>query len=52
MHLYLRLLKDELDMLWKTPPLTWDAYTRDYFYMRAALLTTVTDYPGYAYVSA
>ncbi|KAK1667079.1 hypothetical protein QYE76_055238 [Lolium multiflorum] len=52
MHLYLGLLKEELDTLWKTPPRTWDAYTRTYFDMRAALITTVTDYPGYAYVSA
>ena len=52
MHLYLGLLKEELDTLWKTPPLTWDAYSGEYFHMRAALLTTVTDYPGYAYVSA
>ena len=51
-HLYLGLLKEELDTLWKTPPRTWDAYTRDYFDMRAALLTTVQDYPGYSYVSA
>ncbi|KAK1613676.1 hypothetical protein QYE76_019193 [Lolium multiflorum] len=52
MHLYLGLLKEELDTLWKTPPRTWDAYTRTYFDMRATLITTVTDYPGYAYVSA
>ncbi|KAK1650198.1 hypothetical protein QYE76_068003 [Lolium multiflorum] len=34
-----------------TPAPTWDAYKRDYFPLRAALLTTVQDYPGYAYVS-
>jgi hypothetical protein len=52
MHLYLGLLKEELDMLWKTSSSIWDAYNRDYFDMRAALLTTVTNYPGYAYVYA
>ena len=46
MHLYLGLLKDELDTLWKTPPRTWDAYTGDYFDMRVALFTTVQDFPG------
>ncbi|KAK1680025.1 hypothetical protein QYE76_040873 [Lolium multiflorum] len=51
MHLYLGLLKEELATLWQTPARTWDAYKRDYFPLRAALLTTVQDYPGYAYVS-
>ena len=51
MHLYLGLLKEELATLWETSARTWDAYTGDYFDMRAALLTTVQDYPGYAYVS-
>ena len=50
-HLYLALLKEELARLWETPVRTWDAYTGDYFYMRVALLTTVQDYPGCAYVS-
>jgi hypothetical protein len=45
MHLYLGLLKEELAMLWETPAHTWDAYTSDYFDMRAALLTTVHNYP-------
>ena len=51
MHMYLGLLKEELATLWETPARTWDAYKRDYFPLRAALLTTVQDYPGYAYVS-
>jgi hypothetical protein len=51
MHLYLELLKEELAMLWETPARTWDAYKGEYFGLRAALLTTVQDYPGYAYVS-
>jgi hypothetical protein len=51
MHLYLELLKEELTMLWETPARTWDAYKGEYFGLRAALLTMVQDYPGYAYVS-
>jgi hypothetical protein len=51
MHLYLELLKEELAMLWETPAHTWDAYKGEYFGLRAALLMTVQDYPGYAYVS-
>ena len=44
MHLYVGLLKEELATLWETPPRTWDAYGRDYFPMRVALLTIVQDY--------
>ena len=51
-HTYLALLVEELAALWATPSRTWDAYTGDYFPMRAALLTTVQDYPGCSYVSA
>jgi hypothetical protein len=51
MHLYLGLLKEELAMLWEKPARTWDAYTGEYFDLRAALLTTVHDYPGYGYVA-
>ena len=51
MHLYLGLLKEELATLWQTPARTWDAYKRDYFPLRAAVLMTVQDYPGYANVS-
>ena len=51
-HLYLTLLKEELATLWEMPARTWDAYTGEYFDMRAALFTTVQDYPGCSYVSA
>jgi hypothetical protein len=51
MHLYLELLKEELAILWETPVRMWDAYKGEYFGLRAALLTTVQDYPRYAYVS-
>ena len=50
-NIYLGLLKEELDTLWKTPPNTWDATEEEYFPMRAAVLTTVHDYPGYEYVA-
>jgi hypothetical protein len=51
MHLYLELLKEELATMWETPVRTWDTYKGEYFGLRAALLMTVQDYPGYAYVS-
>ena len=50
-NLYLGLLKEELDTLWKTPANTWDAAEKEYFPMRAALLTTVHDYLSYGYVA-
>ena len=49
--MYLGLLKEELAMLWETPARTYDAVAQDYFPMRAALITTVQDYPGYGYVA-
>ena len=45
-NLYLGLLKEELDTLWKTPPNMRDTAEEEYFPMRAALLTTVHDYLG------
>ena len=36
-NLYLGLLQEELDTLWKTPAKTWDASKGEYFNMRAAL---------------
>ena len=50
-NLYLGLLQEELDTLWKTPAKTWDASKGEYFYMRAALIMTVHDYLGYGYVA-
>ena len=50
-NLYLGLLKEELDTLWKTLANTWDAAEKEYFPMRAAPLTTVHDYLGYGYVA-
>ena len=50
-NLYLGLLKEELDTLWKTPANTWDAVEKEYFLMRAALLTMVHEYLGYEYLA-
>jgi hypothetical protein len=51
MHLYLKLLKEELATLWETSVRTWDTHKGEYFGLRAMLLTMVQDYPGYTYVS-
>ena len=48
-NLYMGLLQEELDTLWKTPAWTWDASKGEYFHMRAVLMTTVQDYLGYGY---
>ena len=50
-NLYLGLLKEELDTLWKTPANTWDAAEKEYFPVRDALLMTVHNYLGYGYVA-
>ena len=50
-NLYLTLLKEELATLWEEGARTWDASRQDYFDMRAAVITTVHDLPGYGYVS-
>jgi hypothetical protein len=50
-NLYLRLLKEELAMLWEVGANTWDTVAQDYFPMRAALFTTMQDYLGYGYFS-
>jgi len=52
LNLYLQLLKEELHMLWAEPGVnTWDASVREYFPMRAALITMVQDYLGYRYIA-
>src|SRR3954465_11344642 len=50
-NLYLTLLKEELATLWEEGARTWDASRQEYFDMRAAVITTVQDYPGYGYFS-
>ena len=49
LNLYLQLLKEELETLWKDGANTWDAVAQEYFPMKAAVITTVQDYPGYGY---
>ena len=51
LNLYLELLKEELDMLWKEGVETWDAFEEEYFTMKAALITMVQDFPGYGYIA-
>ena len=50
-NLYLTLLKEELATLWEDGARTWDASAQDYFDMKAAVITTVQDYPGLGYFS-
>ena len=50
-NLYLGLLQEELDTLWKTLAKTWEASKGEYFYMRAVLITIVQDYLSYGYVT-
>ena len=38
-------------MLWEEGARTWDASRQEYFDMRATVITTVQDYPGYGYFS-
>src|SRR3954470_15532609 len=51
LNLYLQLLKEELETLWKDRVNTWDAAAKEYFPMKAAVITTVHDYLGYGYFS-
>ena len=51
LNLYLQLLKEELETLWKDGANTWDAVAQEYFPMKATVITTVQDYPGYRYFS-
>ncbi|XP_074373648.1 uncharacterized protein LOC141713995 [Apium graveolens] len=51
LNVYLRPLIDELIQLWQCGVETYDAYTKTNFILRAALLWTISDYPGLAMVS-
>ena len=50
-NMYLGLLKEALQTLWTTSAKTWDASIGEYFYMRAARLTTLHDYLAYGYLA-
>ena len=49
--LYLQPLIDELQLLWSTGVITYDVSTQQNFFMRAALLWTINDYPAYGMIS-
>ena len=44
-------LVDELKKLWEEGVVTYDAYCKEYFQIRATLLWTIHDYPGFGNVS-
>ncbi|XP_039142871.1 uncharacterized protein LOC120280181 isoform X2 [Dioscorea cayenensis subsp. rotundata] len=48
---YLQPLIDELKNLWELGVSTYDAHTNQIFQMKAALLWTISDFPGYAMLS-
>lgn len=48
---YMRPLIDELNQLWADGAETYDAYSKQNFKMRAALLWTINDFPAYANLS-
>ncbi|XP_062028692.1 uncharacterized protein LOC133744613 [Rosa rugosa] len=48
---YLQPLIDELKMLWAEGVPTYDAFKKEVFQMRAALLWTINDFPAYAMLS-
>ncbi|KAL6189043.1 hypothetical protein ACLB2K_040433 [Fragaria x ananassa] len=48
---YLAPLIDELKSLWEVGNETYDMHAKDSFTLRAALLRTVHDFPGYANLS-
>ncbi|XP_074351799.1 uncharacterized protein LOC141690944 [Apium graveolens] len=51
LNVYLRPLIDELISLWQVGVQTYDASTKTNFMMRAALLWTISDFPGLGMVS-
>ncbi|XP_074326945.1 uncharacterized protein LOC141664886 [Apium graveolens] len=51
LHVYLRPLIDELKVLWHTGVETYDMFSRTNFIMKAALLWTISDFPGLAMLS-
>ncbi|GFS41714.1 ribosomal RNA processing Brix domain protein [Actinidia rufa] len=48
---YMRPMVDELKELWQTGALTYDAFGREYFRMRAALSWTIHDWPAFGDIS-
>ncbi|KAH7849967.1 hypothetical protein Vadar_025729 [Vaccinium darrowii] len=48
---YMRPLIDELNELWQTGALTYDAFSRESFQMHAALMWTIHDWPAFGDIS-
>ncbi|KAK9951304.1 hypothetical protein M0R45_006758 [Rubus argutus] len=48
---YLRPLLDELKCLWEEGIPTYDAFKKETFKMRAAVMWTINDFPAYAMLS-
>ncbi|XP_057514743.1 uncharacterized protein LOC130796406 [Actinidia eriantha] len=48
---YMRPMVDELKELWQTGALTYDAFSRECFQMRATLLWTIHDWPAFGDIS-
>jgi len=49
--IYLKPLVNELKELWEEGVETYDTYSKEHFQMRATLLWTIHDYPGFGNVS-
>ncbi|XP_071933260.1 uncharacterized protein [Coffea arabica] len=50
-HIYLQLVIDELNEFWDLGVPTYDAASKQMFYLRAALLWTINDFPAYGNLS-
>ncbi|KAJ9539382.1 hypothetical protein OSB04_032115 [Centaurea solstitialis] len=46
LNVFMRPLIDELKVLWETGFPTWDRYGGEYFMMKAAVMWTISDFPG------
>lgn len=49
MDVYMEPLIDDLESLWREGIRTYDASKGEFFQLRAAVLTTISDYPGLGY---
>ena len=46
LNMFMRPMIEELKMLWETGVPTWDRYGEEAFNMRAAVMWTISDFPG------
>jgi hypothetical protein len=52
LNMYHKLLQEELRTLWDDPPVeVWNVCAREYFDLKAIILTMVQDYPALGYQS-